>query len=233
MTQETAPQTVEAQGDTAVAPEQTADTAVETAAPAAPKKEKAPLAQQTGEDVAPSEVAEISFMDVKNKIAGEDTALAKRLERLGSFENLGKTLAEADKALSNMPKPFPAEGTPEEQNKWRKANGIPENPDDYVKAFGEGFMTPDGREADYKLYYEAMHKLNASPELVKTGLDVLNAVEENYAQTARIANQQYAKELEDTLREEWGPEYRQNTDAIKGFLSRNAELAAVYERGMD
>lgn len=111
---------------------------------------------------------------------------------------------------------LPKDAKPEEVTKWRAENGIPEKPTDYKMP--EGLVIGDKDKPLIDLFLTDMHGKNAAPEVVQTAVQSYFKIQEQMA--AQIAEQDvsHRDEMENTLRAEWGAEYRGNTNAIKAML---------------
>lgn len=156
------------------------------------------------------------------ELMSPDGKHAKTLERhdsprgvLDSYTALRQKLDSGElKAVT----PFPAAGKPEEQTAWRKANGIPEKPEDYASTFKEGFVVSDTDKPFVEDFLKAAHSRNAPPEVVNGMLDWYYDQQEKAAVVLEEKDSAYLQQSEDTLRSEWGGEYRTNINIIKGMM---------------
>lgn len=115
--------------------------------------------------------------------------------------------------------PFPDKGTPEEQVAWRKAQGIPEKPEDYKLKFADGLVIGEGDRPIVEDFLKAAHGVNASPEQVSGMLKWYYGLQETNVRNQEEADANYLRDSEDSLRAEWGGEYRTNINLIKGLIS--------------
>lgn len=161
--------------------------------------------------------------DWRQQIAGDDK---KALERLGRFTTpaeIFKSLREAEKKISEGVKPLskPDEkATEEEWASYRKAAGIPDSVDDYVKAI----ELSDKREigSDDKpviaAFAERAIKNGVSPK------DMAPLIEEYYAMQEEMVAQQAEKDAEfkassmQGLREEWGGDFKANINSMRPYF---------------
>jgi hypothetical protein len=184
---------------------------VKQEAPSLVAKADAELADGT-DDVDVDTPAPIWPEDWRSKMAGNDEAFLKTLNRYASPENFAKayfelrrkfTSGEAKRALSE-------DATPEQVAEWRKENGIPEN--------AEGYKIPEFKAVEWSDedremiggFVGKLHAVNAPQPIVDAALGwyaehVIDQQEKIYQQDIGQQN-----ELSDNLHQEWGPEYRSN-----------------------
>ena len=114
--------------------------------------------------------------------------------------------------------PFPDKGTADEQVAWRKAHGIPEKPEDYSLSFGDGLVIGEQDKPIIEGFLKAAHGANIAPEQVKGVLQWY--YEQQESNLAQIEERDTATltQTEDSLRAEWGGEYRTNINMIKGLI---------------
>lgn len=102
----------------------------------------------------------------------------------------------------------------QELTDWRAAHGIPETADKYdLGKLVEG-MDPKLVETVLK---EA-HGTNQTPDQVKATLKAWGQISQNAAADRAESDIKIQKDGEDTLRAEWGPEFRRNINLIHGML---------------
>lgn len=172
--------------------------------------------------------------DWRAKIAGDDKDFYKQLERFTDPSQLGKAYKSIHQKISSgelkAEKPFPDKGSPEEQAQWRKDKGIPDAPDLYLK----GVALPNGivpGEADKpgleRLAQRAAQKnwtqaqYNDALEAYYSEVEAVTAAREQF-------DDRYHQEAEETLRTEWGNDYRRNVGAVHNLL--NGAPSDVRER---
>lgn len=154
--------------------------------------------------------------DWRQKMAGDDPAALKQLERYQSPTDIYKKARSLEQRLSSgeLKSALPKDPTPEALVAWRAENGIPEKPEAYdVKGIlsEEDAPTVQG-------YLAQMHSVNASPAVVKAGLEWYAKEVERLNDEAAVRDREFAKQSEDALRAEWGSEYRLNVNKINGLL---------------
>ena len=164
--------------------------------------------------------------DWRNKFS-PDGKHAKTLDRFASpnavFESYMSLKQKVDSGELKSNTPFPKEGAPEDQLAWRKAHGIPESAADYEAHFSDGLVFGDEDKPVVDEFLQLAHKNNSSPEMVKDTLDWYYGFQEKRMDQQQEADAQYRTAAEDTLRAEWGGEYRTNINVIKGFVDTMPE----------
>lgn len=163
--------------------------------------------------------------DWRQRIAGTDEKLLKRLERFVEPADVVKSWRELEAQRDSgklRPARPGADAKPEDIAAWRKENGIPEKPEDYKLELPSGLVP--GEED--------------KPLLASFLADALEA-ELTSAQASRVADWYYKtldaghkareeqdsavrRQTEDVLRQDWGGDYRPNTSIA------NQTLAETY-----
>lgn len=162
--------------------------------------------------------------DWRKLVAGDNAEHLKTLERFQSPKALYDAYgALRQKMSSGELKPvtsFPDKGTPEEQTAWRVTNGIPETAEGYVKSL----KLPDGvkvSDAD-KPVLESLAKAAHAGHLPQAHVDATAAwflAEKEARANARNEVEASTKAVaEDSLRAEWGQDYRPNVARIGALL---------------
>jgi hypothetical protein len=209
-----------------------AQTAVESAAPADAGKAPEPVSGAKtaaaepiagGKDEPSGDVAPKWADDWRQQIAGEDKKALERLGRFATPADIFKSLREAEKKLSEGVKPLAKPGekaTEEEWANYRKAAGIPDSVDDYVKSI----ELSDKREigTDDKPVIAAF-----AERAIKAGVapkDMAPLVEEYYAMQEEMVAQQAEKDAEfkassmQALREEFGGDFKANINSLRPYF---------------
>jgi len=145
-----------------------------------------------------------------------------KLEKLGRYANpdaaFDALFAANQKISSGEYKqaiPFPEKGTDEEKASWRSTNGIPESAEKY-----------DFGEIDEDLKASAAERAfnsNLNPTAAQTMVDFHNEQNAATKEAQDIADTAKGEETEDTLRVEWGNEFRTNMAKISGLLDSAPE----------
>jgi hypothetical protein len=116
---------------------------------------------------------------------------------------------------------LPPDATEEQIKEWRAERGLPEDPTGYEIPLGDGVKfeeMSDTQKAVYQGWQELFHKTNATPEQAKAYGEYMQDMIEAQAEALAEHDAQKAETLEDTLRTEWGPEYRPNLKLNDAFL---------------
>lgn len=159
--------------------------------------------------------------DWRQKIAGTDEKELARLQRLAAPTDLYKSYRALEQRVSSgelkADKPFPEKGTPAEQNAWRKEQGIPESHDKYeIKLEGREIGDDDKPLIDS--FLKEAHAVNMPPTHAKAAVAAYYKLQDEAVKKAQEAEAEKIKTTEDTLRAEWGNDYRRNLSVVDGFL---------------
>lgn len=166
----------------------------------------------------------------ENATPEEKTAhdkLLKRLQRLTTPAEVAKALREQDKLISSgqFKKPLGANATPEQIAAWRAENGIPESADKYDLGLKTEELTPMSVKF-VDLMKAKAHAANASPEAVKAIASAIPEFEAAAAAEVETKNNAAKAETIETLRAEWGPDYKSNMDGIMSWVNAQDSSAA-------
>ena len=167
------------------------------------------------------------------KWTGGDEKLLKRLQRMASPLDTGKTLREQDVALSKRAVPgLPKDATPEQVAAYREALGIPEKPDGYdVSKLPSGIVIGEADKPLVSKFLERMHAEHATPNVVKAALDSYYAIKEE-EHTAWVEHQEAVHaETTQALQQEWGQRYLPTVNSISNFMvsTFGEEVAGLIE----
>jgi hypothetical protein len=158
--------------------------------------------------------------DWRQKYAGEDEKLLKRLERYASPKAAIDALLEAQKKISagEVVKPLAKDATPEQVNEWRKANGVPEKPDAYFDKLPDGLVLGEEDKPIFASFAETMLEKNVPTEVMHEVVRWYQKfTDDQAANLADVENSSKAA-VEDALREEWGADYRANLNMVNALL---------------
>lgn len=201
-------------------------------APAAPPVADAPLAPLASDPAGdPPPAANDGW---RARMAGDDDKL---LGYLGRYTDEKAFVAAAkkdrDAAAKRQILKLPDNPTADEVAAYRKENGIPEKPEGYLEKLSDGLVVGDDDRPFVDQFLTAMHEQNAPPGLTDAALKTYYAiVEEQAAQQAETVRQAEGASIE-TLREEWGPDYKRNLNAMHGYLDTLPEpVAAAFKFGV-
>lgn len=155
--------------------------------------------------------------DWRNRVAGEDADAAKQLGRYATPEALWQKTRELEKKLSSgaLKPVLTKDATPEDLASYRKSHGIPEAPEKYDLAD----LKVEVQDKEFLgEILKVAHNTHQTPDqikpLIKTFFDLAQKSREAAAEQDAIT----AKKAEDTLRGEWGADYRRHSNLINGLM---------------
>lgn len=162
--------------------------------------------------------------DWREQLAGGDEKTLARLRRFASPANVYKSLRELEVKVSSgeFKKQTPGkDATPEQLAEWRKEQGIPEKADGYEFDLG-GFVPSENDKPILDNFKEFAHANNMAPaQLNEIAKWYFDQQEQVVAQQIE-ADKTYRAAQEEELRQEYGPEFRANINAVRNFLSQTA-----------
>jgi len=160
--------------------------------------------------------------DWRDRLAGGDKDFRKLLDRYTSVEEYGKAGREAQKKLSSgktmadEPMPDP-EKEPDKAKEWRKARGIPDDPTGYAIPDTVKNLVTDADKPRLAGFTEAMHKANIPASAAGAAVEWYFQEQEAANAAVALADKADASEVEESLREEWGPDFKPNSQIAKRF----------------
>lgn len=162
--------------------------------------------------------------DWRQKLAGEDKALLKQLDRLGSPADLFKSYRALQQKISSgelkaAGTPYPEKGTDEEKAAWRKENGVPDKAEDYKIEPPKGFVFGDADKPSLESFQKYAHALNWTPAQLNQAVAWYASEQEQIIARQQQEDGAFRQKAEDDLRSEWGNNYRQNINAVQNLLS--------------
>ena len=198
-------------------------------APAAEAPAEAPAAEAPAESAAPSAPMptdapqEGRWGDWRKDMAGgkEDPMLDRYDSPVAVYEGLKALRSKMDSGEYTTK--LPDNPTDEDLAKYRKDNGIPETADGYETTLPEGFVFGENDLEAVTQLKERLHSKNASPEIIQEAVGLYAEVLQN--QSTQLAEQDTndRQSFEDTLRNEWGPDYQKNINIMKNYLQGQSE----------
>jgi hypothetical protein len=170
-------------------------------------------------------------------MAGDDEELLKQLQRTTDPKKLGtrfKDLYAKVRAGVHETDEVAPPKDEEALKEWRKERGIPEDATGYeIPEEIQKVMT----EADKPIaadFMEFMHGKNWTPDKVAEGLEWYASFQQKIAEDRAAADNDARETLEETLREEWGADFKPNMQLAARVSGANAEhnwLDARYADG--
>jgi hypothetical protein len=165
-------------------------------------------------------------------MANGDEKVLKQLGRYASPVDVWTKARALESRLSSgeLKSVLPKDAKPEEMAAWRAENGIPETHDKYDLG---GFKVAETDKPVVDLILKNAHATNQTPAQVQANIKSFYDVQERLTvarQEADVAAQDTAQE---TLRAEWGPEFRRNMNLIGNLFdaSGSQELKDNILRG--
>ena len=169
------------------------------------------------------EPAADDWATLRAKYAGDDEKLAKRLSRYSSIESALDALVAAQNKISSgaLKLEKPGEGaTDEELAAWRKQVGVPDDPSGYDLA---DLKLDDITKETTEDFLKFAHGKDMPAEYVKTAVEWSVERAEALIEARREEDLRIKEEGEESLREEWGSEFKLNKNLIKGLLDTAPE----------
>lgn len=208
----------------------------ETGAPAAPEVVSGAPAQPAGTLIGSDPVDKAVTApsdwpaDWAEKIAGDDAKELARLKRLGSSpKDVYRAYRSLETKLSSgqLKSAKPADGAaPEEVAAWRKENGIPDSPEGYVPDLGNGVVLGEADKPLLDGFKATALNANMTPAQFNETLKWYYAELDQFNAQREQQDTAYHAEAEDTLRKEWGNDYRPNINAINNITALAPEGVA-------
>lgn len=160
--------------------------------------------------------------DWRETMAGGDAKELERLKRFTDPSALFKSYRALEQKLSTgeLKAQLPADATPEQLTEYRKANGIPETPDGYLKDLPSNIVIGEQDKELFGDFAKDMHAANASPKEVQAALGWYYKFAEKLQAADAKASSEFRRQAEDTLRTDFGKDYHEN-------LERGGEVLAM------
>ena len=154
----------------------------------------------------------------RDLMAAGDDKFRKQLDRVASPLDVAKNYRSLELKKGESFTKLAPNATAEEVTQWRKDNGIPETFDKYDTTLPDGMVFGEQDKPYIDKYLTEMHSKNASPEVVKAGLVAYHKIIEEQATQYVQRDLTDKSDFEDTMRGEWGNEYRANVNMVSNFL---------------
>lgn len=159
----------------------------------------------------------------RDRLSGDDKDFRQRLDRFADETAFARSYRSLEQKLSSgefkQQVPFPDKGTDEEKATWRKDQGIPDKHDAYDTSLGNGVVWGDADKPWLDDFLTHAHGRNYTPAQVKSNLEWYHATQEKMRAAQDDADNSFHRESEDTLRADWGPDYRPNLNAVQNLLA--------------
>ncbi len=163
----------------------------------------------------------------REQMAGDNESLMNQLARFSSPAMLAKAFGDTRKMISDgtYSRSLAADATDEEISAWRTEHGIPAEASGYELDLGD-MVLPDGDEELVGTFKEIAHAANFTPAQVNEAVKWYASLAETNAAHVIETDNAFRQEAMDELRQEWGPEFRANVNAAKGYFPEH--LAPVW-----
>lgn len=176
--------------------------------------------------------------DWRERMAGDDKAFLNTLKRYASPLTYAKAGFEAQQKIRSgeVKKPLSAESSQEEIATYRKENGIPEAPDGYEIKLSEGMVPGEADKPLLDAFKGFAHNKNWTPGQLNEVLDWYYQQQDAQSAQRFQIDTQIKTQAEEELRQEWGPEFRANVNAIGNFLDgapEGVKAALMHARAPD
>jgi len=156
----------------------------------------------------------------RDAYAGDDDKFKSQLERFGTPADMGKAFREGQAKISsgNLRVVPDENATPEDLAAYRQEHGIPAEADGYFKDLPEGLVLGDDDKEIFSDFAGVMHEMNVEPAVMHKIIGWYNGfAEQQQDSMAELDNGQH-QETEDSLRTEWGSDYRANINLIGAHI---------------
>jgi hypothetical protein len=156
----------------------------------------------------------------RDPFAGDDDKFKSQLERYSTPEDMGKAFREQRATISsgNLRTPLDENSTPDDIAAYRTANGIPAEADGYFKDLPDGMVIGDDDKEIFSDFAGAMHEMNVEPAVMHKVIDWYNTFAEKQQDDMAALDNTHHQETEDTLRNEWGTDYRANVNLVGALI---------------
>lgn len=160
--------------------------------------------------------------DWRKLVAGDNAEHLKTLDRFQSPKALYESYnAMRTKLSSGELKPvtaYPDKGTPEEQSAWRSMNGVPEKPEDYKFQAPKGVQLSDDDKGILDNMQKAAHARNVPAAHAQAFAEWFLTEKQARVEKRVEADNSFRESSEDTMRAEWGNDFRANHGRISALL---------------
>jgi hypothetical protein len=147
----------------------------------------------------------------------------KRLARMDDIRHVWGSFRELEGKFTSggLVKVPGKDAKPEEIEAFHKQLGVPEKPEDYFKdvQLENGAVIGDADKPFVDTFASSVHKAGATPQVVSAALNWYYKMQEDRAAETDESDEGYRSESTREMKEEWGPAYKRNINAILGLFS--------------
>lgn len=199
----------------------------------------AAAAAQSATDPNAAKVADVWGDKWRETYAGDDKAKLNVLGRYASAKDALDAFIELKNAVAKgeLRRPAAAPGKdakPEEVAAYRKANGVPATPDEYLKALPEGLVLGEVDKDVMSGFLKDMHDQNAPPAYVAKALENYVKAQGIFQQKLERQDLETLKATNNALRAEWqGSDYDTNVTHVKALIEANfpSDVQEIFMNG--
>lgn len=159
--------------------------------------------------------------DWRGDIAGDDDKFKSKLDRFTDPAAFGTAYREAEQKIraGDLGPTVPGEGASDEDiAAYRTEIGVPLEAKGYLENLPEGLVVGEDDQELMLDFMGAIHDLNAPPALAHRAVEWYNNLEERMQDARYEQDTELSRTTTDTLRNEWGQDYRTNINLIQGLL---------------
>lgn len=165
--------------------------------------------------------------DWRQQFSAGDEKSVKQLERYASPADVWRKARALEQRLSSgelkSAVPYPDQGTPEQQVSWRAENGIPDAPDKYQINLGEGVVIGEADKPLIDDFLKSAHASNTPPAVANATVKWYFDFAERQKEERYNKDQEAKNTFDDTMRGEWGNEFRPNLNSVHALLDMAPE----------
>lgn len=209
-------------------PDPTPDPAPDPAPDPTPAPDPAPVGGTSGDGGEP-DAGNVIWPDKwREEIAGKDDKDAKRLTRLGRFDQPGRifdSFLEIEQTLkkADIRSPFPHEGNDKDKAKWRKNNSVPDEAGGYFDKLPDGLKIAEEDKQGMDTLAEAMHTIHAPANVTHAAMGAYYKHIENILAEQAERDATGKKDTDDALHELYGGDFRRNINDLGAWLDSAGE----------
>lgn len=175
-------------------------------------------------------------VDWRSRMAGDDPDLLKFLGRHGNEAAALKEFRDLHGKMRSgkLLKPLGDDPSEAEVKAYREAMGVPESPQGYLEKLSGGLVVGDDDKPIVEKFLAAMHEKNAPAAVTDAALQTYYKIveEQDAAISQNVAEAKTA--CEETLRQEYGADYRRNINAAEAHLGTlPADVQSAINEGFN
>jgi hypothetical protein len=170
-------------------------------------------------------LAEAQNFDWRQAAAGDDDKFKSSLERFDSLGAFGNSFREAQQTIRSgqLKEPLAADATDDQVKAYREANGIPLEAAGYLENLPDGLVVGDEDREIMSDFMGALHNVHADPKIAIAAIEWYNGFAEAQQDQLAETDNAHRTETEDTLRADWGTDYRTNVNVIGAYLEKHLD----------